>query len=160
MGLGKTVEVLALVLAHPWRGRGECNTETKGCDTVGTAVELGVRGASGAHGEDVGEEEGVETRADCTDAAMNDLLPCVCGGTPSIFDGVYIGCDTCGRWVHSCCAGIASEAEAEGVASYTCLQCALKRTKPSVKQLGRARTPASLQVLHAVLFRCEAFTYL
>ena len=105
MGLGKTVEVLTLILAHPWHGGEEGGKEG---------------GKEG--GEECGEEqgEGIGNR----ETEMNDNLPCVCGGTPREFDGTWVGCDRCGRWVHGCCAGLASEADAEDIETYTCLSCA------------------------------------
>ena len=59
-------------------------------------------------------------------AEPRDDLQCVCEGIPAEFDGTYIGCDGCGRWVHACCAGY-TPAEAESLESYLCLLCSCKR---------------------------------
>ena len=59
-------------------------------------------------------------------AEPRDDLPCVCEGTPADFDGQWVGCDGCGRWVHASCAGFATAVEVEETTSYLCLLCASK----------------------------------
>jgi len=87
MGLGKTVDVLALLLANPWRAPAE------EAEAAAQAEEAEAAAQAEAEGGAAEEEEG----------------ECVCGGTPRDFDGTWVGCDSCGRWVHSCCAGFGSE---------------------------------------------------
>ena len=69
-------------------------------------------------------------------AESRDDLPCVCEGTPSGFDGTWVGCDGCGRWVHGVCAGYATAADAEGATSYLCLLCACRKGERAPKECG------------------------
>ncbi|KAL1518983.1 hypothetical protein AB1Y20_003252 [Prymnesium parvum] len=70
-------------------------------------------------------------------AAENPMLPCICGGQPSECEGTYVGCDTCGRWVHDCCAGFetVAEVEKEG-ADYHCMHCACAQNESSPRATG------------------------
>jgi len=101
MGLGKTVDVLALLLANPWRApAAEAEAAAQAEAEGGAAAE---EGAAAAEEEEDGAEEEEEGEAE------EEEGECVCGGTPRDFDGTWVGCDSCGRWVHSCCAGFGSE---------------------------------------------------
>ena len=68
--------------------------------------------------------------------APRDDLPCVCEGTPADFDGNFVGCDGCGRWVHAVCAGFNSAEEAEAATSYLCLLCACKEGERAPRPTG------------------------
>ena len=99
MGLGKTVDALALILTHRWDG-------------AAAVVEAGAAPAA---------EADAALEADAEDG---DALGCVCGGTPRDFNGAWVGCDACGRWVHATCAGFADAEEAASAGAYTCAACA------------------------------------
>lgn len=102
--------------------------------------------------EDKGVEEGEveaergrqakwkEGETEDEDAAEEEnTLPCVCGGHPAHFDGTWVGCDVCGRWVHSCCAGDGWEGEqGEEDGSYACLHCACRENAASPLQSGES----------------------
>jgi len=94
MGLGKTVDVLALLLANPWRApAGEAEAAAQAEAEGGAAEEEGAAAAEEEEDGAAEEEEGGGGG----------------GGTPRDFDGTWVGCDSGGRWVHSCCAGFGSE---------------------------------------------------
>ena len=69
-------------------------------------------------------------------AEPRDDLPCVCEGLPADFDGVYVCCEACGRWVHACCAGFATQEEAEAAVGYKCLICACREGERAPKKVG------------------------
>ena len=69
-------------------------------------------------------------------ADVDDSLPCVCQGQPSDFDGSWVSCDVCGRWVHACCAGFGSAAEAEAAREYRCLVCACREGERQPRACG------------------------
>ncbi len=110
MGLGKSVEVISLLLAHPFR--------PEAADAAA--------GDAGAEPMEVEEPP----------SGAGDELPCVCQGLPSDFDGSWVGCDSCGRWVHACCAGFSNAAEAEAASGYRCLVCACREGERRPRACG------------------------
>ena len=112
MGLGKTVEVLALLLANP---APPVPPPPPPPPEQGQGQQLVAQ-----------RQQAVEP---------NDELPCVCEGTPMPFDGQWVGCDGCGRWVHAVCAGVTAAELAEDE-SYSCLLCATRRGEQSPSATG------------------------
>ena len=85
------------------------------------------------------DDESAADESDAGDEALAEAeLQCVCGGTPAGFDGVWIGCDECGRWVHGVCGGFASAEAAEAATTYVCTVCVSQRVGAAMDTHGGA----------------------
>ena len=110
--------------------------------------------------DDVGAAEAV------ADDDEDDEEYCFCGTARHSrsnmlpFEGVWVGCDRCGRWCHGECAGVADMRTAAALQSYTCLPCLTP--KDPIEAFDRNRGPngcwcaASVRAVEpATLALCE-----
>ena len=77
------------------------------------------------------------------------------------FEGVWVGCDRCGRWCHGECAGVTDMQAAAALQDYTCLPCLTP--KDPIEAFDRQRNawcPASIKAVDPddLLALCEAAT--
>lgn len=152
MGLGKTVEVLALVMSHKWSGphprphphnqqTSEEMSETNGesfestneieimdvdahVQSVDSTSEVGVAKSNTVGVVDSKVRVGVEGTA----SQVLDEVRCVCGATKEDkFEREFVQCERCLLWQHSTCVRFDSVKES----SFVCVRCLLKKVHTS-----------------------------
>ncbi len=122
MGLGKTIEVMALVLSHRYEpGGAETKEEEDEEDDAPPAPALAAAASTSTSASTGISGDGGPGKGE-------DAAACPCGlphqqGRRGAQHQRWIRCDACKHWVHIECAGLADQAAADALAHYTCEVC-------------------------------------
>ena len=149
MGLGKTVEVLALVMTHKWPGAhpqaqeatttmviqqpptADKNTETtnqiEAMDTTTTTVDPSVALGSTQKDTSMAQSSISEpvSKDDASAIALaSEEVQCLCGAMrEDQYGWEFVQCERCLVWQHSSCVGFNSAEDS----NFVCVRCLLKK---------------------------------
>lgn len=121
MGLGKTIEVMALVLSHRYEpGAAEAEWEDDEQSIV--------TNSSTAAGNGGGDQDQQQQRSPQSSPGEDEEAACPCGlphqqGRRGAQHQRWVRCDACRHWVHLECAGLPDQAAADALERYTCEVC-------------------------------------
>ena len=137
MGLGKTIEVMALVLSHKYNAEAAHQQEEVELISVDGDDDNDEQQQQQQDRDD--DQDSMNLAAAAAAAAAiqedEDESACPCG-QPRPRQKHWIECNTCHRWTHIDCAGLSSPEEAEALPSYTCEVCHGLRRFQSPKQVA------------------------